>query len=70
LDSSLSTLLPANDPAKRFYDQVVRRFGSDDINVIGIVAPDVFTPETLSKIKRITDLVQVGSPGTELEFAL
>ncbi len=54
LDSSISTLLPRKDPARSFYDQVVKTFGSDEVNVIGLVADDIFTTATLEKIERIT----------------
>ena len=54
VDSSVSTLLPRGDRAKQFYDEVVERFGNDEVNVIGVVADDVLAPPTLEKIRTLT----------------
>ncbi len=54
LDSSVSTLLPSKDPGQIFYDRTVSLFGSDEVNVIGVIADDVFSTSVLEKIDRIT----------------
>src|SRR5438552_3193596 len=54
VDSSVTTLLPRGDPAKQRYDEVVERFGADEVDIIGIVADDVLAPETLQKISTLT----------------
>lgn len=54
LDSSVSTLLPSKDPGQIFYDRAVSLFGSDEVNVIGVIADDVFSTSVLEKIDRIT----------------
>jgi hydrophobe/amphiphile efflux-3 (HAE3) family protein len=54
VDSSVETLLPKGDPGKRFYDEIVSRFGNDEIDIIGVVADDVLAPETLEKIRVLT----------------
>lgn len=54
IDSSVATLLPRGDPAKEFYDQVVERFGSDEVDIIGIVGDDVLSAPTLEKIRALT----------------
>jgi predicted RND superfamily exporter protein len=54
VDSSVTTLLPRGDPAKQRYDEVVERFGADEVDIIGIVADDVLAPETLQKISALT----------------
>lgn len=57
LDSSVDSLLPRDDPEKTYYDEVRRQFGSDEIGVIGIIAENIYTPEVLSKIKRLTEAI-------------
>ncbi len=55
VDSSVGTLLPRGDPAKQRYDEVVERFGADEIDIIGVVADDVLAPKTLTKIRTLTE---------------
>ena len=57
IDSSIENILPAGDPQVRFYDDVRRTFGGDDVGVIGVRANDLFAQATLEKIARITDAV-------------
>jgi len=54
LDSSIESLLPQDDPEKAYYEEVRRLYGSEDIVVIGLVADNIYTPEVLQKIQRIT----------------
>jgi uncharacterized protein len=54
VDSSVENLLPMNDPAKRYYDDVKRVFGDEEIVVIGVFADDVFAPQTMAKIDRLS----------------
>src|SRR5262245_44966491 len=53
-NSSFENLYDQNDPNKKYYEEVSARFGNDDMGVIGIVADDVYSRDTLEKIKRIT----------------
>src|SRR5882672_5759659 len=55
VDSSVTTLLPSGDPAKQHYDEVVQRFGADEVDIIGIIADDVLAPATLEKIRLLTE---------------
>jgi hydrophobe/amphiphile efflux-3 (HAE3) family protein len=55
IDSSLDSLLPDNDPERQYYNDVVRLFGSENVAVIGILADNIYTPQTLEKIQRLTD---------------
>ena len=55
IDSSLDNLLPDNDPERQYYNDVVRLFGSENVAVIGILADNIYTPQTLEKIQRLTD---------------
>jgi predicted RND superfamily exporter protein len=57
IESSLESVLPAGDPQVTYYDQVRKRFGSDDVGVIGVRADDLFSPATLEKIARVTTAV-------------
>src|SRR5262245_7829905 len=52
--NTLESVLPAGDPAVAFYEEVRRQFGSDDVGVIGMLGSDVFSPDTLTKIARVT----------------
>jgi hydrophobe/amphiphile efflux-3 (HAE3) family protein len=55
VDSSVSTLLPRDDPGQELYAQVVERFGNDEIDIIGVLAPDVLSASTLEKIRTVTE---------------
>src|SRR5262245_18700648 len=57
IESALDTVLPRGDPAVAYYDQIRATFGSDDVGVVGVLAPegsDVLAPGTLAKIASIT----------------
>jgi len=58
LDSSVDSLLPRDDPEKQYYNEVRRIFGSDEIGVVGLVTDNVYTPEVLQKMKRLTDEIR------------
>jgi uncharacterized protein len=55
IEGSIESVLPRHDPAVQYYADVRTAFGSDDIAVVGVLAPDLFSPETLTKIARVTD---------------
>jgi predicted RND superfamily exporter protein len=55
IDSSAASILPENDPEKDYYDEVRRLFGSDEVAVIGIVTDNIYTPQALQKIARMTE---------------
>ena len=58
IESALDTVLPRGDPAVAYYDEIRHTFGSDDVGVVGLLAPegaDVLAPATLEKIARITN---------------
>jgi predicted RND superfamily exporter protein len=54
IDPSANRLLAEHNAAKRFYDRARRTFGSDEILVITLTSPDVFTRDTLARIGRMT----------------
>lgn len=55
IDSSIESLLPQNDPEKQYYNDVRRLFGSEDVAVVGLITDNIYTPQTLQKIKRLTE---------------
>jgi predicted RND superfamily exporter protein len=57
VDSSVESLLAQGDPEKEYYDEVRHLFGSDEIGVIGVIADNIYTPQVLQKIKRLTEEV-------------
>ena len=54
LDSSIESLLPQDDPEGRYYDDVRTLFGSDEVGVVGVLADDIYTPDVLRKLQRLT----------------
>ena len=52
IDPSLNEMLPAEDAARRFYEELLERFGSDDVVVVALSSPDLFTPEGLAAVER------------------
>jgi predicted RND superfamily exporter protein len=55
IQNALESVLPAGDPEVAFYQEVRRQFGSDEVGVVGMLGSDVFSPEALTKIARVTD---------------
>src|ERR1700726_1408167 len=54
INSSVENLYGQDDPNKKYYDEILALFGSDDMAVIGLGTENVYTSATLEKIKRIT----------------
>ncbi|MEO8603723.1 MAG: MMPL family transporter [bacterium] len=54
VDSAIDQLLPTHDTEGAFYEGVRQAFGSEEINVIGLFADDVYAPETLARIDRLS----------------
>ena len=52
VDPSLNEMLPAEDPARRFYEELLERFGSDDVVLVALVSDTLFTPEGLATVAR------------------
>ncbi len=55
LDPSSEPLLPANDPTRDAYRLAVKEFGDDEIYVIALESDDIFTPQGLQSLRRVTD---------------
>jgi len=58
IDSSVESLLPESDPESQYAEEVRRLFGSDEVGVIGLVTDNVYTPQTLQKIQRLTTEIE------------
>jgi uncharacterized protein len=54
-DPSAEGLMVAHDPARLFYEQVKRRFGSDNLTLVLVKADDVFAPAVLRTVQRLTE---------------
>ena len=55
LDESAEGLMVERDPAREFYEEAKKRFGSDNLTVVLVKADDVFTPAVLTTVKRLTE---------------
>jgi predicted RND superfamily exporter protein len=53
LDPSVSSMLPSDDDASRYYDRIRGLFGNDEQVVVAVSSEDVFTPERLTALARI-----------------
>lgn len=58
VDESAEGLMVEGDPAREYYEQAKRRFGSDNLTVVLVKAPDVFTAEVLGAVKRLSEGLQ------------
>ena len=47
IDPSLNEMLPSEASARRFYEELLERFGSDDVVLVVLRSPDLFTPELM-----------------------
>lgn len=64
IDSSLEALLPRHSEALDLYERTRARFGSDDVLLIAWLADDLFSPERLAALKRLTQRLE-RLPGVE-----
>ncbi|MBU3951318.1 MAG: MMPL family transporter [Proteobacteria bacterium] len=53
IDSSSSGMMIQGDPARAYYDDTLKKFGSDNITVIFVKDKDLFTPEKLALLDEI-----------------
>ncbi len=58
IDPSLNEMLPADDPARRFYEELLERFGSDDVVVLSLRSDSLFSPKGLETLTRVTRAVE------------
>lgn len=55
IDESAEGLMVEHDPARRFYEQMKERFGSDNLTIVLVKADDVFTPAVLEVVRRLSE---------------
>lgn len=58
IDPSSEPMLPTGDPARSVYRDAVRDFGDDEVFVIAMETPDVFTTAALHRMRRISDAIE------------
>ena len=58
VDPSLNEMLPADDSGRRFYEELLERFGSDDVVVVGLSSPRLFSPGGLATLVAATDSIE------------
>jgi predicted RND superfamily exporter protein/CRP-like cAMP-binding protein len=58
LDTSVESLLPQDDPENQYYNDVRTLFGSDEVGVIGLIADDIYTPQVLQQLQRLTQEIE------------
>jgi predicted RND superfamily exporter protein len=58
VDTSVESLMEVNDPERAYYDDFLRRFGSDWITMVVIKADDVFTEPVLALVQRLSDTLE------------
>src|SRR5439155_13952086 len=58
LDTSAESFMVENDPARAFYDEALRKFGSDNLTVVLVKADDVFAVPALQAVKRLSDALE------------
>jgi predicted RND superfamily exporter protein len=61
VDSSIEALLPQDDPDQRYYAEIRKLYGSDEIGFIGVFADDVYRPAVLEKIPQAAR-ARMGNP--------
>lgn len=58
IDPSLNEMLPEDDDARRFYEELLDRFGSDDVVVVALRSPALFSPAGLEALARASRAVE------------
>jgi len=53
IDPSLNEMLPADDPARLFYEDLLDRFGSDDVVLVALIGDDLFTKDGLAVVEEM-----------------
>ncbi len=54
IDHSAEGLMVEHDPARRYYEGVKERFGSDNLAIVLVQADDVFKPDVLEVVRRLS----------------
>lgn len=54
IDPSIDRLLAAHDDDRQFYERTRQLFGSEETIVVALASDDIFTPDALRRLQRIT----------------
>lgn len=54
IDPSLNEMLPESDPARLFYEELLERFGSDEVVVVAFLSDTLFSVEGLATLEAAT----------------
>ncbi|MCC6157321.1 MAG: MMPL family transporter [Deltaproteobacteria bacterium] len=54
-DMNVTSILPADDPEVAYFRETSDRFGSSFINMVALESDDIFTAESLTTLRAITD---------------
>lgn len=54
LDPDLARMLPDSDDARSFFEEQSQRFGTREALILALVSEDLFTPEGLAALDRVT----------------
>jgi len=55
IDPSMDPLVAQDDPERRYYDQIRKRFGNDEAVLVVLDTPDVYAPESLKQLHALTE---------------
>jgi predicted RND superfamily exporter protein len=58
VDSSTEGMMIEGDPAKDYYQETLKKFGSDNVTVVFIQDKDLFTPAKLATMQKLVDALQ------------
>ncbi|MFT4581452.1 MAG: putative RND superfamily exporter protein [Gammaproteobacteria bacterium] len=61
VDSSIENLLPADGPKLKVYAETREKFVGDDVLIVVWLADDLFSPERLAALKRLTGRLKLMS---------
>lgn len=68
-DNSLGIWFLDDDPTLLTHERMIDTFGSDELIIVGLDAPDVFAPEILERVDRLTRAI-AEAPNVEKVFSL
>src|SRR3990172_11779598 len=58
IDTSAEGLMVEKDPARAYYDQVKKKFGSDNLTIVLLKADDVFAERVVRAVKRMSEALE------------
>jgi predicted RND superfamily exporter protein len=68
-DNAIEIWFLDDDPGLISHDRLIEAFGSDELIFVGVEAPDVFAPEVLEVVDRVTRAVEE-APHVEKVFSI